>query len=163
MAFLRALIIVASLVLSVFSTTPIAARISVRANKVPDKLHCFNACYGVNRTIVEQTIHSFCATYDGVYLNKDGPAGTFRGIFADQEYTPKPNTAEKGKIHMQMLAQDDESCGTQIVPYSVCSDNFWVTINQCNCCKEDGKQGGIWHTPCLLFIYSPGWNGCMGS
>ncbi|KAI7173536.1 hypothetical protein D0869_09290 [Hortaea werneckii] len=130
MAFLHALIIVASLILSRLSATPIAAQISARANKAPEKLHCFNACYGVNRTIVEQTIHNFCASYDGVYLNKDGSAGTFRGIFGDQEYTPKPNTAEKGKIHMEMLAQDDESCGTQIVPYNVCSDNFWVTINQ---------------------------------
>ncbi|RMY36536.1 hypothetical protein D0865_13609 [Hortaea werneckii] len=130
MAFLHALIIVASLIMSVFSASPIVAQISARANKVPEKLHCFKACYGVNRTIVEQTIHNFCASYDGVYLNKDGPAGTFRGIFADQEYTPKTNTAEKGKIHMEMLAQDTASCGTQIIPYNVCSDNFWVTINQ---------------------------------
>lgn len=84
MAFLHALIIVASLIMSVFSASPIVAQISARANKVPEKLHCFKACYGVNRTIVEQTIHNFCASYDGVYLNKDGPAGTFRGIFADQ-------------------------------------------------------------------------------
>lgn len=84
MEFLRALIIVASLILNVVLATPVAAEISARANKEPEKLHCFNACYGVNRTIVEQTIHNFCASYDGVYLNKDGSAGTFRGIFADQ-------------------------------------------------------------------------------
>lgn len=84
MAFLHAFIIVASLILSVFSATPIAAQISARANKAPEKLHCFNACYGVNRTIVEQTIHNFCTSYDGVYLNKARPVGTFRGIFADQ-------------------------------------------------------------------------------
>lgn len=84
MTLTYAFINVASLVLSVTSATPIAAQISARETKVPEKLHCFNACYGVNRTIAEQTIHSFCASYDGVYLNKNGRAGAFRGIFADQ-------------------------------------------------------------------------------
>ncbi|RMZ13207.1 hypothetical protein D0860_02643 [Hortaea werneckii] len=119
MGFLHALAIIAGLTLtSIVSAALVAAQSSVRANKVPKKLHCFNVCYGAKRTIFEQTIHNFCASYDG-------------------------------KIHMEMLAQHDESCTTQIVP--------------CNCCKEDGKEGGIWHGPWLLLIYSPAWDGCIGS
>ena len=77
--------IVASLnLMSSSSTVPIAAQNSVRANEVPAKLHCFNACYGAKRTLVERTAHDFRASYDGVYLNKGGSLGTFRGIFADQ-------------------------------------------------------------------------------
>ncbi|RMY76066.1 hypothetical protein D0864_02133 [Hortaea werneckii] len=92
--------------MSLCSAVSVAAQSSVCANKVPKKLHCFSACYGFKRTIVEQTIHDFCASHDGTCLNKDGPAGTIRG------YTPKPNTAKKGKIHMKTLAPDDGSCGT---------------------------------------------------
>ena len=40
------------------------------------------------------------------------------------DYTPKLNTVEKGRIHMGMLAQDDKSCGKQIVPSNICLDNF---------------------------------------
>ncbi|RMZ23891.1 hypothetical protein D0859_12063 [Hortaea werneckii] len=90
MGFLQALTIVASVTLMIpWSAAPIAARNSVRAHEVLEKLQCFNACYGLDRTVVEQTINNFCKSYDDAYLNKSRP-----------EHIPKPNTAEKGKIHM---------------------------------------------------------------
>ncbi|RMZ08788.1 hypothetical protein D0864_01656 [Hortaea werneckii] len=136
MGFLHALAIVASLTLmSLCSAVLVATQNPVRANK---------------RTIVEQTIHDFCASYDGVYLNKERPSWTFRGC---REYTPKPNTDEKGKIHMEMLAQHDSSCGTQIVPYNRTASKaaFGTGLASCSSDLRDGMDASVLEGRLVVF------------
>lgn len=62
------------------SIPALPSNIEARQGGVGDSLHCFNVCYGINRTIVEQTIHHFCDSYDGISINKDGIAGTFKDM-----------------------------------------------------------------------------------